>query len=226
MRILITGADTPLGGLVARSLQGDHDLRLTGNEVSPAGLDGMSYSAADLREPNDVGPLLEGIEAVAHLLHAPLATPDWQSEKWALDWGARGTHVLLHAALAAGTGRVVLASRLDLMAAHPETARVDETWQPRPRPTAESLAPYLAELTLREFVRAEPIDGICLRLGDLGSAADQTTEADAVTAVARTLTMELPPNRWRWWLYHVGSGERFPRGAAAQPPLSLAPGGA
>lgn len=227
MRVLITGADTPLGAAVARALQGAHDVRLTGWAKTPPGLGGAAYTAADLREPDAVAPLMEGVDAVAHLaLHAPLATPDWQAERWALDWAARGTYVLMKAALAAGAGRVVVASRLDLMAAHPESAWIDETWKPLPRPTAASLAPYLGELTVREFARAEPVDGVCLRLGDLGDAPDGTTEADAVAAVTRSLTMELPPSRWRWWLFHVGSGSRYPLTAAAGAPLALARGGA
>lgn len=228
MRILITGADTPLGAAVARALSGEQYLRLTGwEERAPAGLTGLPYSAADLREPEAVRPLMEGIEAVAHLaLHAPLETPDWQSERWTLDWAARGTYVLMHAALAAGVGRVVLASRLDLMGRYPETARVEETWKPLPGANARSLAPYLAELTAREFVLAEEVAGICLRLGDLGEAPEGTTEADAVEAVTRALTMNLTDRRGRWRLYHVGSGGRYPLAAAAHPPFSFARGGA
>jgi nucleoside-diphosphate-sugar epimerase len=227
MRILVTGADRPLGAAVARSLRGVHDIRATGQEGAAAGLEGVAYAAADLREPDAVKELMEGVDAVAHLaLHAPLPTPDWQAERWALDWAARGTYVLMQAALAAGVGRVVLASRLDLLAPYPETALVDETWKPLPRATAASLAPYLAELTVREFVRAEPIAGICLRLGDLGDAPDGTKETDAVAAVTRALSMELPALRWRWWLYHVGSGGRYPLSAAARLPLAFTPGGA
>src|SRR5947208_1761769 len=107
MRILITGADQPLGGLAARALQSEHELRLTGTEArAPSGLEALSYTPADLREPEQVAPLVEGIDAVAHLaLHPPLATPDAAAEKLALDVSARGMFVLLHAALAAGVRR-------------------------------------------------------------------------------------------------------------------------
>jgi nucleoside-diphosphate-sugar epimerase len=217
MRILITGADQPLGALVTEALRHEHELRLTGTQaLAPAGLEALPYTPADLREPAEVEPLVQGVAAIAHLaLHAPMATPDATAEKQALDHAARGMFVLLHAALAAGVPRVVLASRLDLIAGYPETYRVDESWKPLPDANAASLAPYLAELTLREFVRAEEMDGLCLRLGDLGSGPADTTPADAVRAVTRALTMELDDRRrYRWRLYHIPSGDRYPLAAA------------
>src|SRR5581483_6404186 len=93
--------------------------------------------------------------------HRRPETPDAPSEKRALDEVARGTYVLLQAALKASVRRVVLASRLDLMAAYPASAVGGENWKPRPTPDAVSLAPYVAELALREFVRAEEMQGIC-----------------------------------------------------------------
>src|SRR5207244_5294629 len=129
MRILVTGADQPLGELVARALQEEHELRLTGAQaLAPAGLEALPYTPADLREPDEVGPLVEGMEAVAHLaLHAPFETPDAAAEKQALDGSARGMFVLLQAALAAKVPRVVLASRLDAaMGAYPANYLVDE----------------------------------------------------------------------------------------------------
>jgi nucleoside-diphosphate-sugar epimerase len=223
MRILITGADQPLGALAARALAGGHELRLTGARAAPPeGLEAVPYTAADLREPDQVTPLVEGVDAIAHLaLHAPFPTPDPAAEKLALDTAARGMFVLLHAALAAGVKRVVLASRLELMAAYPEEYGVSETWKPLPNADAASLAPYLAELTLREFVRAEEIVGICLRLGDLGTGPADTTPRDAVQAITRALEMEGGDRKYRWWLYHIPSGDRYALHAAAHGPLQF-----
>jgi nucleoside-diphosphate-sugar epimerase len=227
MRILITAANTPLGQLAARALREQHELRLTDAQPEgPAGLQTLPYAAADLREPEQGAPLVEGIEAIAHLApHAPFATPDASAEKEALDTAARGTYVLLREALRAGVRRVVLASRLDLMAAYGEQVVVDQTWRPLPDADAAALAPYLAELTLREFVRAEEIVGVCLRFGDLGDGPADTTLADAATAIERALTMDLEGRKYRWWLYHIGSTDRYPLGAAAGPPFSFARGG-
>jgi nucleoside-diphosphate-sugar epimerase len=223
MRILVTGADTPLGTLAARKLRESYELRLTGTQaLAPASFEDLAYCPADLREPEQVAPLVDGIDAVAHLaLHAPIATPDPAAEREALLVATRGTYVLLHAALAAKVGRVVLASRLDLMAGYPEDYLVDETWKPMPEATAASLAPFLAELTLREFVRAEEIVGVCLRFGELGMGPSETTPEDAVATIEKALTMELEGRKYRWWLYHVGSGDRFRPGAAKRPPLAF-----
>jgi nucleoside-diphosphate-sugar epimerase len=207
MRILITGSEQPLGRLVAEGLSGGHDLRLTGT---------------DLREPEAVEPLVEGIEAVVHLIpHQRFETPDATAEKEALDLAARGTFVLLHAALKAGVRRVVMVSRLDVMAAYPDDHVVDETWKPMPDAAAASLAPFLAELTLREFVRAEDLVGVCLRFGDIGPAPDGTTPEDAVAAIEKALTMDLAGRKYRWWLYHICSTERYRLAAAANAPLSF-----
>lgn len=228
MRILITGADQPLGARAAAALRQRHELRLTGREsAAPEGLDALPYTPADLREPQQVAPLVDGVEAVAHLaLHAPLPTSNPEAEKWALDWATQGTYVLLEAAREAGISRVVMASRLDLMAAYPEDALVDETWKPRPEANAASLAPWLAELTLREYVRAAGMVGVCLRFGELGPGSTGTTPEDAVVAIERALTMDVTGSPHRWWLYHIASGDRYPTGAAAHPPLNFRPGGA
>jgi UDP-glucose 4-epimerase len=223
MRILITGADQPLGELAARALTPEHEVRLTGTAAhAPSGLEALPYTPADLREPEQVSPLLAGVEAVAHLaLYQPFATPDAAAEKQALDVSARGMYVLLHAALAAGVRRVVLASRLDVMAAYPESYRVDENWKPLPEAAAASLAPYLAELTLREFARAEELVGVCLRFGDLGDGPAGTTPADAASAIAKALTMDLEGRKYRWWLYHICSTDRYPLGHAFWKPLGF-----
>lgn len=227
MRILITGADQALGQRAAEGLRQKHSLRLTGvqAEALPHRV-GLEYSPADLREPAQVEPLVAGIDAIVHLAVFERATPaDAAGEKELLDWAARGTYVLLHAALNAGVSRVVLASRLDLLAAYPPEYVVDETWRPHPRADAASLAPYLAELTLREFVRAEDLMGVCLRLGELGQAPDGTTPEDALAAIERALEMDLETGterrKYRWWLYHICSSDRYPLGAAAQPPFSF-----
>jgi hypothetical protein len=76
-------------------------------------------------------------------------------------------------------------------------------------------------LTLREFVRAEEIVGVCLRFGDLGTGEGGTTPEDAVAAVERGLTMDLGERTYRWWLYHVCSGARYRSRGASSPPFSF-----
>ena len=215
MRILITGSDSPLGALLAERLASQHHLVL-----APA--------STDLRQPGIVAPLVEGIEAIAHLTAFATATPHTPAEEAeVLLHAGRGTYVLQRAALDAGVSRIVLASRLEVLERYPAEYRVDETWQPRPRPEAGALAPYLAELTLREFARAEAIHAVCLRFGSpeagSGSFTPLTTAAEALE---RALTMDLPPSGHRWRLLHFDASGRFPADEAAKAPFSLTPAGA
>lgn len=221
MRLLITGADRALGRLAARAFRESDALRLTGTAAEPpAELAGLEYHPADLREPNQVEPLVAGCEAVLHL--APYDLPA-ATEADLLDQAARGTFVLLHAALVAGVRRVVLASRLEVMTAYPANLVVTPAWAPRPDTTAAALAPFVGELTLREFVRAEEIVGVCLRFGPLDGTAPGTTPADAVAALDRALRMDLGGRKYRWWLYHIDSTGRFPLDEALRAPLEFQP---
>jgi nucleoside-diphosphate-sugar epimerase len=228
MRVLVTGGDLEECAELIRRLATRHELTLTGFGSSAApGLERFSYTQADLREPEQVEPLIQGAEALVRLDVLPRAeafTPP--EEKELLDRAARGMFTLLHQSLKAGVARVVLASRLELVATYGPSCYVDETWQPQPGTDAASLAPFVAELTLREFVRAEDLLGICLRFGPLGDAPDGTTLADALPALDRALTFDLGETRYRWRLYQVCSTDRFPLGAAAQAPFSFSGPGA
>jgi nucleoside-diphosphate-sugar epimerase len=191
MTVLITGADTPLGRAAVAALSDGRRIRPVGSEV-------------DLREPAVVGPLVAGVEAVVHLEPHALGEADPTPDALRLDRAARGAYVLLREALAAGVQRVVVASRLDLVADYPPEWVVDETWQPLPQATAPGLAPFLAELTVREFARAEPLLAVCLRL----QAQPDATLAGA--ALAAALAFDPAPSRHRWWLFHVPGPELPP----------------
>ncbi len=219
MRVLITGADQPLGRLAAEALSTEHTLTLTGLSASNTG---EGYLQADLREPDQVAPLLQEVDAILHLApHARPVTPDWRAENAALDHAGRGTYVLLQEAVKAGVQRIVLASRLELMAAWPENYVVDETWKALPAANAAALAPFMAELTVREFVRAENILSVCLRMGDLGEAADGTTAADAIAAIRAAMILDPAERKYRWWPYHICSTDRYSLGSATQAPLNF-----
>jgi len=201
MHVLLTGADTHLGRLAAAALAADHTLRATGAGADP-GL-GLPYMRADLRDPAAAAEAVAGCEAVLHL--APYALADGGApDAELLDLAGCGTYVLAHAARAAGVTRLVLASRLELVADHGPEVVVDETWRPLPRPDAASLAPWMAELVVREFVRAEPLEGICLRLGPLGEGPGRTAPSAAVAALRDALTREFTPPGHRWRLLHGG----------------------
>ncbi|OGG56923.1 MAG: hypothetical protein A3F84_17630 [Candidatus Handelsmanbacteria bacterium RIFCSPLOWO2_12_FULL_64_10] len=217
MRLLITGADRPLGAALARGLGRGFSVRLTG----VSGPEGAEYKPADLRDPAAVAPLVAGVDAVVHAASfdpAPLTGA--AAEQEALDVASRGTYVLFQEAMKAGVEKAVLISRMALMAAYPEDYVVDESWQPQPAPEAGSLGPYLSELVGREFARDGGLGVVCLRFGELGSR-EGTTEADAVHAARQALLIGPKARGYRWWLFHVTSGGRFGLAAASREPLNF-----
>jgi nucleoside-diphosphate-sugar epimerase len=193
MRILLTGADRPLGQGLVRHLGADHEIEAYGESV----VEGCS--ALDLRQREGVEEALASaaFEAVIHAMpFDPEPGTGPNAEQDLLDRVGRGTYVLATAALAAGVKRVVLASRLDLMAAYPADFVVHPVWLPQPRPEAGSLAPYMAELACREIARARQLSTVCLRL----EAADDK----AYAAVSQALEDEAPGRGHSWDVRHVG----------------------
>ncbi|MDA0745898.1 MAG: NAD(P)-dependent oxidoreductase [bacterium] len=206
MKLLITGADRPLGKLAVHHFGAAHTLRLTGIAA------GGDVQVADLREPEEVASLVAGMDAILHLAEydpAPVLGPTAEQDR--LEIAARGSYVLLEEARKAGVDRVVLASTLALMDAYPEEYVVDENWMPRPGPHADSLAPYMAEIVCREFAREGGIRCVCLRFGTLG---DLTPEEDALQALDRALAVEFKDPGYRWFLLHVAASDRFLCGEA------------
>ena len=126
----------------------------------------------------------------------------------AVDMAARGAYVALTAAVAAGSGRVVLISRLDLLRDYPERYAIDPQWNPIPRANAHELVPLLAELTGREIARKGEIEVCCLRLGAIGS---ETALDDALAALRTALTEARTGHHW--WVKHVASRGRFAKEA-------------
>ena len=164
-------------------------------------------------------------EALIHLdaLGPDLAT---RSPHDALDRSARGTYVLLRAAIEHGVHRVVVGSSLTLLHAYPASWAVSEDWQPRPDVTdVRQLALHLTEQSARQFVFFEPLQVICLRFGEIVAGGTATAVPDwtrlhaddAVQAVEKALTAPLQlktdnaepgqglPHGWR--VFHIpGAG--------------------
>jgi len=205
MRILITGADRPLGQAAARHLADRHDLRLTGR--SGDGSDGGGPPRADLRDVAQVRELVTGLDAVLHLAEFdPAPCPEGE----ALEHATLGTYVLCREARQAGAGRIVVAGTLKLFDAYPDDYVIDEMWKPRPAPEAEHLAPYLCETVAREFVREGGIDGVCLRFAPIGVHPERNTHlADALRAIDCALSVRFETPGYRWHVAHVASAPRF-----------------
>lgn len=196
MKLVVTGADRPLGALLCRGLS-------RGHEVAPAG------AGVDLRSPEEVTALLKGAQTVVHAqpYDAPLGA-GIEAEGELLDLVARSTYVLVKGACEAGIRRMVLISQLSLVEAYPAAYEVGPEWEPRPRPEGLALAPYMAELICREIARLGKIEVICLRLGGL-DAPEGTSGVDALKAVEQALAYERKERDYHWMLHHAASAGRF-----------------
>lgn len=211
MQLLVTGADRSLGRAAVDHLAPDHALRPRGR-AAPDDVDGPGegYRQADLTDPGTASDLVAGVDAVLHLAtHDPAPPRDGQAECDLLRRATLGTYLLCDAAREADVDRVVLAGTLAVYDGYPEEYVVDERWKPRPAPVAAHLAPYLAELSAREFPREGGLRGICLRMGPLGDEPEETSRANALHAIECALGASFEPHGYRWHVFNVGNSTRF-----------------
>ena len=199
MRVTVIGADRPLGAALTAGLGADFEVV----GVGPTQAEGCRL--VDTLKPEALAAALAGAGAV---VLAAAFDAEAASEQELLDMVARGAYVALTAAVAAGIGRAVLISRLDLLCDYPKQYAVDPQWNPIPRANAHELVPLLAELTGREIARKGEIEVCCLRLGEIGSG---TTLDDALVALRIALTEARSGHHWS--VKHVASSGRFAREA-------------
>ncbi len=234
MRVLVTDSQSKLGKALSQTLARQHDVQTLDLSGS-----GATY-VGDPRDRDFAARATSDVDAIVHL--APLAPAD-ASPVDVLDAATRGTYNLI--TTAAKASRFVLISTLRLLEAYPMEWRVTEQWAPWPSTAVADLAPYLAELTVREVARVAPLKAIGLRLGEVVDDADVAGRApdprwlhleDAVQAVERSLTYDEPtpvhrepafdPPRHGWWVFHIPGGgprTRFPLALAGQPPFAYRP---
>lgn len=228
MRILITGGRSPLGSALAQALAGTHevltlDLPDTRDTVS------LTYSG-DLRD-RECAVEAQDCDAIVHLL--PQSVPGSNAQD-ILDRATRGTYNL---ATTTSATRFILLSSLRVLERYPSCMLVTEDWAPRPSTDVADLAPYLAEVVLREASRVLSIKAIALRLGEVlgpdeaesGVANSRAVHReDVVQAVERALAFEPASDgpRTGWWVFHItgaGARTRFPLGRAGQAPFGYQP---
>ena len=230
MRILISGSRGTLGSALVNALAGRHEVRTL--DLAGGGAGSAPTYTGDPRDRDVATEAVRDCDAIIHL--PPLAAAD-ASPTDILDAATRGTYNLI--TTAASATRFILISSLRLFERYPVEWRVTEQWAPRPTTAVEDLAPYLAELTVREVARVAPLKAVALRLGDIvddGSRGGQPAGAnplhvdDAVQAVERALAFEPAADgpQTGWWVFHiVGAGRRtrFPLGQAGQEPFGYTP---
>ena len=111
MKLLVTGADNALGECAVRHFSVEHEVKAAGREE-------------DFRDPVVAASLVEGVRAVLHL--DGYSADGSQAEFELLDFSARGTYVLMHAARDAEVGRVVVGSTLGFFEDYPEDYVINE----------------------------------------------------------------------------------------------------
>lgn len=216
MHLLITGGDSRLARAVIAALPEETRVRLLDTRFT-ASFPGLPDAReGDLRDREFVTAALEGVDTVLHL--APLFPPV-SDELEVLDLATRGTYVLTTAAAEAGVQRFVVGSTLALFDRLPAHWKVEERWRPRPEPRLEQLAPWLAELSVRECARVNDLHAFCLRFGQIVDAADAAAQPydprwlhldDAVAGVQCALMAPFREKKHRdWRIYHItAAGER------------------
>ena len=211
MKVLVTGAESKMGRLVAQGLAEQHEIT-------------TADSGSGLGHNTSTNDLVRGVGAVVHSV--PNDTNADVSAR--LDTAMRRTYNLLHAAVEEKVPRVVLLSSLGLLGNYDESIAVTETWSTTPTADTEVLFHHLAEFVCREFAREGRIRVVCLRLGDLvldGDESDSTSALyapDAVRAVGRAVVFDLPIGKTTgvplpWSVFHVQSAvpsQRFLTGKA------------
>ena len=215
MRVLVTNGSTPLSRIVAGSLAGEHDVRLTGRSPIEDAPDGVEVVDSDLGHDDATNDLVRGMDAIVHSVEPD---PD-ASVSDRLDAAMRCTYNLLTAAADEGVPRLVYLSSLSVMGGHAEDHTVSERWRPRPETDVSALCYHFGEYVCREFGRAARVDVVCLRLGDLvEQGATATTSAlyprDAIQAVEKALALgdaetepvyQDPVIRPTWSVFHIQS---------------------
>lgn len=172
-RVLITGATGGIGRLLAGRLQDDYDIVQHGRTPKNAEQERV-LQRADLRNPPELRPLMEGVDTVLHL--AGSASPDSQWED-VLEANIVGLRNVLEAAREAGVRRVVYASSNHAMGMYDR----NQEWPvyPHQLPRADSLygvSKVFGE-TLGRFYHDEyGLDFIALRIGWVSDDPTATDE--------------------------------------------------
>ena len=206
MKLLITSATQPLPARLASDLAASHEVVTTDRKADP-GAPGLVV--CDLGHDSATDDLVRGVDAIVHWGGTD---PD-ASASDRLDEAAYRTYNLLRAATDAGVPRAVYLGSLGVMDRYPEEYTVTERWRPEPTTSLDDLSFHLGEYVCREFAREGKLQVVCLRLGSIlwnteHPCSDGVTAQDAVEAVGRSLTAELPG----YSVFHVQSqipGQRY-----------------
>jgi len=220
MNALITGATGALGPRVveafceaghrvrAFSLHHDPDLR------SPPGVETVMGDIADAEAFRQAMQDMDAVVHLAALLHITNPTPDTLDMYERVN--VRGTRLVVQAALAAGVGRIVLASTIAVYG--PGQGRVlDEHSQPRPESAYAKSKLAAEQITLQARDGTGRPVGAVLRLGAVYGARVKGNYERLVHALARRRFIPIGPGRNRRTLVYDRAAARAFAIAASHP---------
>lgn len=220
MKVLVTGANSRLGSFLGNAWALREDMELVLSDRAPAapGLAGREFRQVDLLMPEAIPELVQDMDRVVHLeALEPALMGAADPDAW-LYRSLCGLYNLIQGAHAAGVNRFVLASSLSFFDRLPQNWQVNEVWRPRPTPELLDLLPWLAELSVREAVRATSLVAVGLRFGRLVDDGEWEGRPfdprwvhmrDAAHAVDRSLSFEAGAlrnaTRPDWHVFHVSA---------------------
>jgi nucleoside-diphosphate-sugar epimerase len=211
VKILITGGDSRLSRAAGAAFAPEISVRLADHHFGAALPAGVERREGDIREEAFAAECMQGMDCILHL--DPLTAQEGEDIE-ALDRATRGTYVLIEAALNAGVPQFVLGSSLALFDRLPADWAVTENWRPRPEPRIAHLSPWLAELCVRECIRAASIRALCLRFGQIVDEEEARSRPfdprrlhleDALAGLHRAVTFTPHPSlpQQGWWVFHI-----------------------
>ncbi len=206
MKLLLTTARNRLAQHLAQALATRHRVVLT--DTLPV-RNRHRFVSCGLSHDAEIRSLVEGMDAI---IWSGWTDPS-EDVSVRVDRQTRCLYNLLRVAGEAGVPRVVQLSSLSVMDQYSADLRVTERWSPWPATEPPTLTYRLGEILCREFAREERLQVVCLRLGSIlwspeHSCIDGVTVQDAVAAVERSLTADLPP----YSVFHIQSnvpGQRY-----------------
>ena len=186
MNVLITSAASATAQIIASSLSGPHQLRLTnlpGESPVPTGGTVAEMISCHLDHDKPTDDLVAGIDAIVNI--------GYQGQTGGaphlVDYHTRRMYNLLQAASDAGVGRYINISTLRLFEDREENLVVTERWRSDPSAEdAELLGAHLAEAVCKEFARDRLIQVANLRLG-WPFVADSSAGPDDTAAISHDL---------------------------------------
>lgn len=175
-RVLVTGAEGLIGGIVRRLLAHLYDLRSLTR--TPAA---FPSHVADIADLDAIRPAFAGIDAVVHLAATPHVDAPWEE---VLHSNILGTRNVLEAAREAGVERVLLASSNHAVGMYEVDGapsiydladpRVVDEWA-EIRPDSDyGVSKAFAEAIGRMYADRFALDVVCLRIGSVLPDDDPT----------------------------------------------------